>query len=144
MERLEDCISFMLSKAAQQVTRQARQVLAPHNVTPVQYAVLKTLANAGPIGGVEIGKRVVLDSASVTGVLDRMESQGLVERRPNPNDRRAQLIVMSSRAEDLMPTLEGEMDRLNAEADTLMGTEKSKVAQSLRRLADDTQWSRDV
>lgn len=144
MERLEDCISFMLSKAAQQVTRRAREVLAPHNITPVQYAVLKTLSTAGPISGVEIGKRMTLDSASVTGVLDRMASQGLVERQPNPDDRRAQLIVMSPRAKDLMPTLEGVMDRLNAEADTLMGTQKPDVTQSLRRLADDTQWNRNV
>ncbi len=144
MERLEECISFLLSKAAQQVTRRAREVLAPHNVTPVQYAVLKTLATAGPISGVEIGRRMTLDSASVTGVLDRMESQGLVERQPNPDDRRAQLIVMSPHATDLMPTLEGVMDCLNAEADTLMGTQKPEVTQSLRRLADDAQWSRNV
>ncbi len=116
LDRVEDCISFMIGKAAQQVTRRARELLAPFNITPVQYAVLKVLSDSDPVSGAEIGKRMVLDSASVTGVLDRMESLGLVERRPNPKDRRAQLIAASPGAKEMLPLLDKEMDRLNAEA----------------------------
>jgi hypothetical protein len=40
---IEDCASFLIGKGAQQVTKRAREALASWNVTPVQYAVLKTL-----------------------------------------------------------------------------------------------------
>lgn len=148
MDRVEDCISFVIGKAAQQVTRRAREMLAPFNVTPGQYAVLKVLAEAGagadPPSGAEIGKRLVLDSASVTGVLDRMEALGLVERRPNPTDRRAQQIVASPAAKAMLPELDRAMDRLNTEADAAMGDGGPKLRQSLRRLGDESKWSRDV
>lgn len=144
MDRIEDCISFLAGKAAQQITRRARELLAPHDVTPVQYAVLKVLSHARSMSGVEIGKRMVLDSASITGILDRMESQGLVERKPNPTDRRAQLIVTTHRANKLLPVLDNEMDRLNAEARMAIRGDKSAFFQSLRGLSDNGNWKRDV
>lgn len=144
MDRIEDCISFMIGKAAQQVTRRARELLAPFNVTPVQYAVLKALSGSDPLSGAEIGKRMVLDSASITGVLDRMESLGLVERRPNPEDRRAQLIAASPAAREMLPRLDEAMDSLNAEAGAAIGEETSQFFHSLRQLGDAARWSRNV
>jgi DNA-binding MarR family transcriptional regulator len=144
VERIEDCIRFMIGKAAQQVSRRAREVLAPYNVTPVQYAVLKALSDRDPPSGVEIGRRLALDSASVTGVLDRMESLGLVERRPNPKDRRGQLIVASPGAREMLPALDREMDRVNAEAEAVIGEGKSEFLRSLRDLGDEARWGRDV
>ena len=144
MDRIEDCISFVVGKAAQQVTRRARELLAPFGITPGQYAVLKVLADAEALSGAEIGKRMQLDSASVTGVLDRMESQGLAERRPDPKDRRAQLVAATAKARQLLPQLDKEMDRLNAEADAAMGGDRARLQQSLRRLGTEAYWSRDV
>ena len=144
MDRIEDCISFVVGKAAQQVTRRARELLAPYNVTPVQYAVLKVLSEADGLSGAEIGKRMVLDSASVTGVVDRMESLGLVERRPNPHDRRAQLVAATAGARQMLPALDAAMDRLNAEADAASGAARQALHRSLRRLGDEREWNRDV
>ena len=144
MDRIEDCISFVVGKAAQQVTRRARELLSPFGVTPGQYAVLKVLADAEALSGAEIGKRMQLDSASVTGVLDRMESQGLAERRPDPKDRRAQLVAATAKARRMLPRLDKEMDRLNAEADAAMGGDRAQLQSSLRRLGTEANWSRDV
>ena len=144
MERIEDCISFLVGKAAQQVTRRARDLLAPFNVTPVQYAVLKILADGGSYSGAEIGKRLQLDSASVTGVLDRMERIRLVVRGHDPRDRRAQRIVASREARAMMPQLDGAMDRLNAESDVALGRDKAAFLRAVRDLASDAKWSRDV
>ncbi len=152
MDRVEDCISFVIGKAAQQVTRRARELLAPFGVTPVQYAVLKVLSDAeamdgamgGAMGGAEIGKRMVLDSASVTGVLDRLEGLGLAERRPNPRDRRALLVAATPRAREILPALDQQMDRLNAEAAAALETGRDNLIKELRRLGNDTNWSRDV
>ena len=46
MDRIEDCIAFIVGKAAQQVARRARDKLEPHGVTPTQYAALKVLSDA--------------------------------------------------------------------------------------------------
>ena len=96
------------------------------------------------LSGVDIGKRMVLDSASITGVLDRLESIGLVERKPNPGDRRAHLIMATKRAKQLMPQLDQEMDRLNDEAAAILKTGKEKLFRDLRHLGDDRNWNRNV
>ena len=141
MQRVEDCISFMVGKAAQQVTRRARELLAPFGVTPVQYAVLKVLSDAEALSGAEIGKRMVLDSASITGVVDRLESLGLVRRMPNPNDRRALLIAATDQARQILPELDTQMDRLNAEAAAILKTDGNRFFRELRRIGE---WSRNV
>lgn len=144
MDRIEDCISFVIGKAAQQVTRRARELLAPFGVTPVQYAVLKVVCDADALSGVDIGKRMVLDSASITGVLDRLESLGLIVRKPNPDDRRAQVITASDNARQLLPRLDREMDRLNEEAAAILETDRERIFRDLRHLGDNGKWNQDV
>ena len=96
MERIDECISFLAGKAAQTVSRLARERLAPFGVTPVQYAVLQVLWEQDGQSGAEIGARLVLDSATITGVLDRLESLGLIERTADRADRRVQRIRLTA------------------------------------------------
>ncbi|MCA8906755.1 MAG: MarR family transcriptional regulator [Rhodospirillaceae bacterium] len=144
MERIEDCISFVAGKAAQQVTRRARELLAPFGVTPAQYAVLKVLAETGGLSGAELGQRMVLDSASITGVVDRLEALGLAERRADPTDRRAQQIFASARTGELLAPMDAAMDRLNAEAAAVLGGEDGAFLQRLRQLGDQKMWKEHV
>ena len=136
MDRIEDCVSFIIGKAAQQVTRRARELLSPFGVTPVQYAVLKVLADAEALSGAEIGKRMVLDSASITGVLDRLESLDFIERRPHPSDRRAQLVGATSRARRKLPGMDRQMDRLNEEAAAILGVDAGAFVSQIRRIGE--------
>lgn len=42
-----------------------------------------------------LGKKLQITSATMTGILDRLEKMGLVERRPHPDDRRAILVCLT-------------------------------------------------
>jgi DNA-binding MarR family transcriptional regulator len=44
----------------------------------------------------ELSSRMMVSNGNVTGLVDRLLSQGLLERRPSPNDRRAHLVSLSS------------------------------------------------
>lgn len=113
MKRIEDCISFYLGKAYQRVAQSAKQRLAPYGVTPVQYALLKVLWEQDHQSGAELGERLVLDSATMTGVLDRLEDAGLIKRQADVTDRRMNRIVLTARGRDLQAPLDREMDQLN-------------------------------
>lgn len=115
MDRIENCISFLLGKAYQQVNAAAKRRLLQHNVTPVQYAVLKVLWEQDAQSGAAIGERLQLDSATMTGVLDRLASAGLVERQADAVDRRVNRIVLTTHGRDLQELLDREMDALNAD-----------------------------
>jgi MarR family transcriptional regulator, organic hydroperoxide resistance regulator len=127
MNRLEDCLSFLIGKAAQQVTRRAREALAPHGVTPVQYALLKLLWEREGQTGAELGARLVLDSATVTGVIDRLEAGGLVSRQSDPGgDRRVNRIALTADGRALQAPLDAAMDRVNAAFIEMLGTNRAR------------------
>ena len=144
MNRIEDCISFQVGKAAQQVSRRAKALLAPYKVTPVQYAVLKCLSDAGGLSGAELGSRIVLDSASITGVVDRLVALGLLERHSKEHDRRVQRLLLSQRGQSLQRKLDDAMDQLNEEAAQILGRSSNGFAKSLRKLSSERNWGHNV
>ncbi len=136
MDRIEDCVSFLVGKAAQQVTRRTREALAPHGVTPVQYAVLSLLDERDGQSAAALGARLVLDSATMTGVVDRLAEAGLVRRSPAADgDRRVVLLFMTEKAKALAAPLDLAMRRLNQAVAEELGPEREVVWAALRRLA---------
>ena len=130
MERVEDCVSFLVGKAAQRISRRAKELLAPHDVTPPQYAVLKVLFDGDGLSAREIG-----DGATITGIIDRLEKAGLVERRDDPVDRRVHRLVLTGRAKSLAGPLDVAMDQLNEEARVLLGESAGVVYEGLKALS---------
>jgi DNA-binding MarR family transcriptional regulator len=113
MDQIEDCLSFYLGKAYQRVAQSAKQRLAPYGVTPVQYALLKVLWERDQQSGAELSDRLLLDSATMTGLLDRLEHAGLIERQAHATDRRVNRVALTARGRDLQVPLDREMDQLN-------------------------------
>lgn len=44
----------------------------------------------------ELSKRMMVTNGNITGLVDRLEAEGLLQRRPSPNDRRAQLVSLTA------------------------------------------------
>jgi MarR family transcriptional regulator, organic hydroperoxide resistance regulator len=131
MQRIEDCLNFYLGKAYQHVNQVTKQRLARYEVTPVQYALLKVLWERDNQSGAELGERLSLDSATMTGLLDRLEHASLIERRAHETDRRINRVVLTPRGRDLQTSLDDEVDRLNQE---FLGLFSSDEQQTLRHL----------
>jgi DNA-binding MarR family transcriptional regulator len=134
MDRIERCISFLAGKAAQQISRRARERLSQHDVTPVQYAILRVLAERDGQSGAELSGRLLIDSATITGLIDRLEGAGLVERHPDGSDRRVNRTRLTPRARALQPALDAAMDALNAEVAAELGDRAPELWETLRRL----------
>jgi DNA-binding MarR family transcriptional regulator len=144
MDQIDVCISFQIGKAAQQISRRAKELLAPYGVTPVQYAVLKCLSGAEGMSGAELGSRLVLDSASITGVVDRLVAQEFLERRPDERDRRIHRLYLSPKSKSQQDDLDRAMDLLNDETAQILGTSRKRFSEQLQRLADQKNWDSDV
>jgi DNA-binding MarR family transcriptional regulator len=84
-----DCIFFQFAKANQLASRFLSQKVSELNITSVQAMVLGFLDDEDRITSSELGKRTELDSATLTGILDRLEVAGFIERKGNPDDRRS-------------------------------------------------------
>ncbi len=116
MDRIEDCISFLLGKAYQQVNQIAKRRMGPYGVTPVQYALLHVLWERDGQSGSDLGARLRLDAATITGVLDRLVHGGLLERRPHPTDRRIHCVFLTEAGRALQEPLDSEADLVNIES----------------------------
>jgi DNA-binding MarR family transcriptional regulator len=65
-------------------------------VKPAYLSVLMTLWETDGLSAVELGRRSGLEPSTMTGLLDRMERDGIVARRPDPSDRRLQRIYLTA------------------------------------------------
>jgi len=84
-----DCIFFQLAKANQLAHRFLGKKVSELNLTAVQAMVLGFLDAEDRLTSSELGKRTELDSATLTGILDRLETAGFIVRKGNPGDRRS-------------------------------------------------------
>ncbi len=86
--RLEDQLCFSLYLAGHAFNRVYRAVLAELGLTYPQYLAMLVLWEADGLTVKAMGERLVLDSGTLTPLLKRLESAGLIERRRSRVDER--------------------------------------------------------
>jgi len=78
------------------------QEVAKLNITPLQYSTLQTICNQPGIDQKTLASTVGSDTATIGGVIDRLESRGLVVRNVAPHDRRARQITPTAKGLDTL------------------------------------------
>ena len=100
----ENCIYYLMSRVTLSVTsilkKKFIQAKMAH-VKPAYLGVLLSLWNNDGSKVVDLGRSAGLEPSTMTGLLDRMERDGLVSRMADPNDRRAQRIVLTQTGRDV-------------------------------------------
>ena len=96
-------LCFKLGRVVRHVQQYYEQRLHPFGLTPSQFFVLDALWSKDAVSIGELGEQVALDTSTLTGILDRLERSGLVERHQNPADRRSVLVTLTDRARELEP-----------------------------------------
>ncbi len=88
--------------------RGVEKVLRPHNLTIQEFDVLAILRRCGPPFKRSVGvlcSYSLLSSGAMTNRVDRLEKKGLVQREPNPEDRRGVLVALTSTGRTLIDKL---------------------------------------
>ena len=110
---VEDCIFFQLSQAGRAGSRYWREQVAHLGVTSVQALVLALLCGADGTTAKRLGERAALDSATLTGILDRLERAGFLERQPDKKDRRAIRVCLTPPGREKAETIHSMIPRAN-------------------------------
>ncbi|MFJ2619420.1 MarR family winged helix-turn-helix transcriptional regulator [Glutamicibacter sp. NPDC087344] len=118
-------LADLFLQASRTIRGRWRDSLLPAGVTPHQSRVLSILGRAGDQGlrNSHLAERLHIAARSTTEVVDQLAAKQLVARTPDPEDRRATLIVLSDTGRDLLEELsqlrkvsmEGYFDKLGAE-----------------------------
>jgi DNA-binding MarR family transcriptional regulator len=91
----DESLSELFWGVARRLRHQTRQTLSPWDVTPSQSRALNVLMRHGVLRLSELSDHLHIAPRSTTEVVDDLQQRGLVERRPDPADRRATLVALT-------------------------------------------------
>ena len=107
------------------------------NLTPLQYSSLQTVCDQPGIDQKSLANNIGFDTSTIAGVIDRLESRGLVLRNVSPNDRRVRLITPT---ESGRKTLEAVVPRMLKSQERLLqplsAAEKKEFMRLMKILVD--------
>jgi DNA-binding MarR family transcriptional regulator len=99
--KLEKQLCFPLYAAAKEVVSRYKPLLDEINLTYTQYIAMMVLWESKSIGVKELGKRLYLDSGTLTPLLKRLESKGFLRRERSSEDERVVIITITEAGEKL-------------------------------------------
>jgi DNA-binding MarR family transcriptional regulator len=67
-----------------------------YGLTGAQSSVVRTLFQNGPISSADLSRKLYVTPSNITGIIDRLDKKGLVERVPQANDRRVVRIQLTA------------------------------------------------
>ncbi|MFE6228482.1 MULTISPECIES: MarR family transcriptional regulator [unclassified Streptomyces] len=109
------------------------EAAAAHSLTGAQARVLGLLA-LEPTPMRKIAEKLKCEPSNVTGIIDRLESRGLVERRPDPADRRVKLAAPTEEGRDTARRLRDSLRFAREPLGELTGVERALLRDLLRRM----------
>jgi DNA-binding MarR family transcriptional regulator len=104
MIRFDDNLGIHLFKAYFSIYKYLKKTFSDHqidNMNPTRLGILLALADQDGVIMSKLGQRLFLEKSTMTGVIDKMEADGLVERRSDQTDRRALRISLTPKAKRL-------------------------------------------
>lgn len=110
-----DCYIFLLSRASLKGHQLVQKRLEPYEITNIQYVVLEMLWSQDGLTAVELGKRLMIDKATLSGILERMVNGGWVVKSPGERDKRVIHLFPSEKAQALKKKLIKEREKANEE-----------------------------
>ncbi len=111
--RAQECIFYHLAKTSQASNKVWRKAMSGFSVTAPQGMVLNFLHDGDRVTSKVLGERTNLDSATLTGILDRLEKAGLIERLQHPTDRRAIIVGLTKEGKSIASETYQEIERAN-------------------------------
>ncbi|KKC34674.1 MarR family winged helix-turn-helix transcriptional regulator [Devosia psychrophila] len=135
--RTERPIGYLIHEVARMMRRRFEDEARTHGLTLAQWRALGAIDSEHMITQVALASHIDADPMTVSGILDRLEKRGLLERYPHPNDSRAKLsrltpdgVEMVAAARHLGKTL------YDAALDGLDEAERQALISSLSRMRD--------
>src|SRR5687768_12288591 len=96
-----------LLRTADQLQIRFARLFRRYSLTPQQYNILRILRGEGkPLPILEIASRMITVVPGITGLIDRLEAAGLVNRRRCENDRRVVYVSISDKATSLLAEID--------------------------------------
>ncbi|MDQ1584293.1 MAG: hypothetical protein QOF36_2347 [Microbacteriaceae bacterium] len=131
----DDALPDHFWAAARRLRHLSRETLAPWDVSPSHGRALGVLMRHGSLRLGDLSEQLRIAARSTTEVVDALEARGLVRREPDPEDRRATLVVLTDQGRAAGRAIRAAR---SAEAEKFFGglsqTDRTNLLRILRKL----------
>ena len=108
-------LMYRLFDIARLVESMINKKLTGTGVTVTQFRVLTEISKEPHIQQNILADKLFVGRMAVTGIIDRLEARGLVERHQNPLDRRAYALNLTDKSKEIIPRLEKILTDINCQ-----------------------------
>jgi len=107
------------------------------DITPVQYSIMTVAAAQPDLDQAELAYEVGVDRATLANVVARLESKGLLRRRPLESDKRVKLVALTPRGNALLEKMLAAVQRAHDRTiEALSREDQERLMELLSRLVD--------
>lgn len=136
-DQTELAILQSLRRIIRAVDLHSRKLAANYGITGPQLVCLATLCDDGAMTSAELSRRVFVSASTITGIIDRLERHGYVERRRDDIDRRRVLLQPTPEGFKLVYRAPSPIqDQLIEKLRTLPDLDQAAISTSLQRIVD--------
>ena len=114
-------IGFLVSDIARLIGVEYNRIMKPMGLTTPQFRMIMQLQREDGVTQSQLANILAVGKVSTSGLIDRLEQSGWIERRADPNDRRSNLIYLT--------------DKAHAIEERMMATGKDLTKQTLKNLS---------
>jgi DNA-binding MarR family transcriptional regulator len=126
---LDEALALVIARMRDIWHRRMRAI----DLTPPQSIAMRKLLD-GPLPMGSVAEVLACDASTLTGIADRLEERGLIERRLDPSDRRVKLLALTDTGRDLVTSIDGPFTAEIPGFATLSEPERAQLTQLLLRL----------
>ncbi|MEM7324190.1 MAG: MarR family transcriptional regulator [Actinomycetota bacterium] len=113
MTTFDETLPMILHRTLDAVMPRYRTLFARHELTEQQWRVLRVLWEVDRTSSVELARRTLLPAPSLVGIVDRLESRGLVARVRSTTDRRVVYVTATAEGRALGEEVVPHVDEIN-------------------------------
>lgn len=132
----DDCwpvmIEFLLSQKSWWV-----EICGEFDLTPMQGHAIRLLDPDRPLAMSSLAEQLVCDASNVTGIVDKLESRGLIARQGAEGDRRIKMLVVTDKGRQLRDQLWARTMEPPAAVTALSDDTRRRLAEVLRAIVDE-------
>ena len=110
----ETSAGYMTNWAARLFARELERQLAPSGIASAYMPVMFALADGSALTQKELARRAAVEQPTMAATLNRMERDGMIDRRPDPGDKRSALVALTPLALGKVATVEQVVSAINA------------------------------
>ena len=135
-----DKIAILIKRLSLEIDKLSNPILEPYDLTNSQFKILKYLLMSPPesVKQVDIEHYFSMTNPTVTGLVQKLEKKGMIERKTNPQDSRSKILCPTQKTIEMKDLLVRLGDSLEDELTGILSSEeKRELLRLLKKLLRD-------